>query len=86
MVASRPTFCAETPMYASPLRMISLCANDQSGAPSAPPETLNHSITTLPLNFAGSIGFTTTKRDVYAAVVAGCTVHFPSDPSGPTLV
>ena len=71
-------------MYTSPRRIISSWANDQSGAPSDPPDTLNHSIITVPLNSFGSVGRTTTTRVLYAAEVAGWTAHLPSEPSVPT--
>ncbi len=79
--ASTPTFCALTPTHAVPLRINSLWAMIQSAGASPPAVTLSHSTTTVPLNFAGSIGRLTTSRVLKSpADVAGsgATWSFPS--------
>jgi hypothetical protein len=58
----------------------------QSTAPSEPPLTLSHSTTTVPLNFFGSVGRTTTMRLAYGAVAAATAFHFPSGVAAPASV
>ena len=57
-----------------------------SGLASAPPETLNHSTSTEPLNFFGLIGRFTTMRLLYSAGENCVTAHLPSFVSGFTGV
>src|SRR5580658_746309 len=77
MSAFTPTAWAETPTQANPSRISSLWVSTQSGASSAPPETLSHSTTTVPLNLAGLIGRYTTTRVLYGASEEGATDHCP---------
>jgi hypothetical protein len=54
----------------------------QSGLASAPPLTLSHSTTTVPLKSRGRVGRLTTIRVVNSAGAVGSTVQRPSDVSG----
>src|SRR5689334_9247936 len=81
-----PIVCAETPTHASPLRTNSSLTVSYSGFASTPPLTFNHSTTTLPLNFAGSLGRRTRTRVRYAAVAPGSNVQRPSPLSAPFAV
>ena len=78
--------CAETPTQAMPSRIIWVWAEIQSGAASSPKLTLSHSTITVPRNRVRFAGRCTRMRVLYGAVAPGVTVHFPSAPSGPTLV
>ena len=80
---SMPTTCAVTPTHAMPSRIISVCAEIQSGAASTPPLTLFHSTMTVPLKRCRSVGRKTMMRVLYDAVDAGAAGHLPSEANGP---
>jgi hypothetical protein len=75
---STPMICAETPTQMWPWRMISSDTVMYSASASTPPLTLSHSMITVPLAMAGSVGRRTTMRVRYSAEVVRSRAQYPS--------